>query len=481
MKINEPFLEEGLERLEKARTWSPRVVSKLETHIRTADDEALLRVNPLRFALEKNIKEQESLDLFLHASSGGLFTTDWSLTCPTCAEVVESFKTLRNIHATFGCNLCRTTLETTLDEMIHVSFTVSPRIREIPYHHPQGLSAADYYLKYRFDQYAHYPDGSRFVDTFRRNAYFLETIPAGQAARFTVDLMPGWLIIADLEKDAGCFFEVAQQTGEANAPVRLELRSGSRLLETTPRAGGKLHVEVVNTMTEPSRVFGFRESAEKLPSLQFDNVLTGKRLLSTQTFRDLFRNEIISTSEGLAVRDITILFTDLKGSTALYDRIGDLQAFNLVRQHFDSLGKVILAHDGAVVKTIGDAIMASFLSPVNAMKAGLAMLQEIDVFNRNLARRQLVLKVGIHRGASIAVTLNDRLDYFGQMVNVASRVQGLADSDQICVTQEVYDADGVREALRDRTVVQESSMIRGVQEAMVVYRVKPREMTAVQS
>src|SRR5208337_3482079 len=142
----------------------------------------------------------------------------------------------------------------------------------------------------------------------------------------------------------------------------------------------------------------------------FGRVLTGKQMLSSQTFRDLFRNEVISTDEGLTVRDITILFTDLKGSTALYDRIGDLQAFNLVRQHFDSLGKVILAHDGALVKTIGDAIMASFLSPVNAMKAGLAMLQEIDLFNRNLARRQLVLKVGIHRGASIAVTLNDRLD-----------------------------------------------------------------------
>jgi class 3 adenylate cyclase len=109
----------------------------------------------------------------------------------------------------------------------------------------------------------------------------------------------------------------------------------------------------------------------------FDQVLTGKRLLSTQTFRDLFRNEVISTTEGLTARDITVLFTDLKGSTALYDRIGDRPAFNLVRQHFDSLGKVILAHDEAIVKTIGDAIMASFLTPASAVVRESSMVKGV--------------------------------------------------------------------------------------------------------
>src|SRR5208337_899064 len=206
----------------------------------------------------------------------------------------------------------------------------------------------------------------------------------------------------------------------------------------------------------------------------FGRVLTGKQMLSSQTFRDLFRNEVISTDEGLTVRDITILFTDLKGSTALYDRIGDLKAFNLVRQHFDSLGKVIFGHGGAIVKTIGDAIMASFMSPREGTGAALAMLEEIERFNGNLGRRELVLKMGIHRGASIAVTFNDRLDYFGQMVNVASRVQGIAEADQICLTEEVFTAEGVQDILREQTVSRESSTIKGVQGMVVVYRVQPR-------
>ena len=204
-------------------------------------------------------------------------------------------------------------------------------------------------------------------------------------------------------------------------------------------------------MAEPSRVFSLLEpSGKKTPPLEFGRALTGKWILGSQTFRDLFRNEVISSNEGLTVRDITILFTDLKGSTALYDRIGDLKAFNLVRLHFDSLGKVIMGHGGAIVKTIGDAIMASFLSPFDAAGAALAMLEEIERFNGDLGRREIVLKMGIHRGASIAVTLNDRLDYFGQMVNVASRVQGIADADQICLTEEVFSAEGVRECFAIR-------------------------------
>ncbi len=147
---------------------------------------------------------------------------------------------------------------------------------------------------------------------------------------------------------------------------------------------------------------------------------------------------MIQGTEGIGIRDITILFTDLKGSTALYERIGDLKAFSLVHQHFERLGAVINEYSGAFVKTIGDAVMASFLNPVDAVKAGLEMNKEIARFNRAFTRSDLILKIGIHKGACIAVTLNDRLDYFGQTVNTASRVQGLAGSEEVYITEEVF-------------------------------------------
>ena len=98
-------------------------------------------------------------------------------------------------------------------------------------------------------------------------------------------------------------------------------------------------------------------------SIRFAPFLNGKRLPGKKTFRDLFRSETIKAHEGIGVRDIARLFTDVKGSTALYDRIGDLNAFALVQRHFDLLQDIITRHDGAVIKTIGDAVMATFLEP----------------------------------------------------------------------------------------------------------------------
>ena len=124
------------------------------------------------------------------------------------------------------------------------------------------------------------------------------------------------------------------------------------------------------------------------PPLHFAPFLTGKQLLTTQTFRDLFRSEVIRGHEGLAIKDIALLFTDLKGSTALYDRIGDLNAFALVQQHFDRLQEVTVRHNGAIIKTIGDAVMAAFLKPADAVQAALDMRSEIASFNSGSPTRR---------------------------------------------------------------------------------------------
>ena len=210
------------------------------------------------------------------------------------------------------------------------------------------------------------------------------------------------------------------------------------------------------------------------PPLHFAPFLSGKQLLTTQTFRDLFRSEVIRGHEGLGVKDIALLFTDLKGSTALYDRIGDLNAFALVQQHFDRLHDVTVRHNGAIIKTIGDAVMAAFLKPADAVQAALDMRSEIAAFNEHKLDKALILKIGIHKGAAIAVTLNERLDYFGQTVNIAARVQNLADADEIFVSQDVYEATGVREELAAFAVEPRTAQLRGVQQELPVFRVGAR-------
>src|SRR5262249_11561562 len=162
--------------------------------------------------------------------------------------------------------------------------------------------------------------------------------------------------------------------------------------------------------------------------------LTAKRLLTNQTFRDLYRTDTLDVDQGLKITSLTFLFTDLKGSTALYDRVGDLVAFDLVREHFRVLNSIVAQQGGAVVKTIGDAVMATFPTPDRALAAALKMRDSV----RDL-KKDLLIKIGIHEGPCLAVTLNDRLDYFGQTVNIAARVQGLASERAIYATKPVVE------------------------------------------
>ena len=200
--------------------------------------------------------------------------------------------------------------------------------------------------------------------------------------------------------------------------------------------------------------------------------LSGAEVLSNQTYLDLFSAETIVAGEGLAVRRLALLFTDLRGSTALYERIGDLKAFDLVRQHFGYLRACIGRNSGALVKTIGDAVMASFVDPADALRAALEMRTEIARFNAEAGGDLIGLKVGLHSGACLAVTLNDRLDYFGQTVNIASRVQGRADAGEIVVTDDVLAHEGAAELVDGLPIASESVELRGVAGETQIHRIR---------
>lgn len=126
-------------------------------------------------------------------------------------------------------------------------------------------------------------------------------------------------------------------------------------------------------------------------------------------------------------------------------------------------------HGGAVVKTIGDAVMAAFSRPADAVKAALMILTEIDRFNSEQGEPGIILKTGAHCGASIAV--NENLDYFGQTVNVAARVQSLADAGEIWISEALYLAPGVRQVLSGQTILEFEAPLRGVEGNASVFRI----------
>jgi class 3 adenylate cyclase len=163
-----------------------------------------------------------------------------------------------------------------------------------------------------------------------------------------------------------------------------------------------------------------------------DQAATAADVTALQTFRDLFASEALRPGEELAVGSLTIAFTDLRGSTRLYRELGDAPAYGSVVGHFDVLRSAIADEGGALVKTIGDAVMAVFRRPVSSLRAVLAAQARLAAPEDG--RRPLPLKAGIHAGPCIAVTMNERLDYFGSTVNAAARIVGLSSGDDVVIS-----------------------------------------------
>jgi adenylate cyclase len=206
-----------------------------------------------------------------------------------------------------------------------------------------------------------------------------------------------------------------------------------------------------------------------------DQAATAAEVTALQMFRDLFSNEALRPGEQISVGSLTVLFTDLKDSTRLYREIGDAPAFGSVMNHFDVLRSAIAEEDGALVKTIGDAVMAVFRRPASALRAIFKAQKRLA--NPPAGMRPLKLKVGIHAGPSIAVTLNERLDYFGCTVNMAARLEGLSTGEDVVISSIVHADPEVSELLSTKdcnlTAAPFEQMLKGFdEESFTLWRIK---------
>ena len=381
MNINESLLEKHLEAIEGARSWSPRLVSKLETELRTSEDRDAFRMNPLLFAEQKRMDVEESIALFLHGAHVGLFDMEWHLVCPLCSQYLASFSSLRHVSASYYCATCHRHGEAALDDYIEITFTPREDVRQLKYHDPEKLPPMEYIREYRWSKGAFYPDGTTFLDLLNMIDVYTDFIEPGETKTHTATLNAGRLmgsdVIGRIEIDASVDGEVVTEP----QTLDIELMEGGARISKTELAPGAVEITIKNSQSARAAVEihnGTHEMMQNVHLLQTPKFLTGSRLLMNPTFRTLFTTERIDPTTGLSVKSVSILFTDLKGSTELYERIGDLEAFNIIQQHFERLGDVVGRHGGIVIKTIGDAVIASFPTPDVAVEAALDILKEIN-------------------------------------------------------------------------------------------------------
>lgn len=299
-------------------------------------------------------------------------------------------------------------------------------------------------------------------------------LPAGEKAVLSLQLPPKFIIVFEPVTHSAQFIDVQGEPTKERQQLALVYNKHHPPTGTMTMRPGPLRLSLDNqasVRTLPT-VFIADEALHRLIGKR-KPFLTAKRMLSNQTFRDVFRADNLDIDQRLKITSLTFLFTDLKGSTALYERIGDLAAFDLVRAHFHALLEIIAAEKGAVVKTIGDAVMATFIRPEHAIVAGLRMRSAMEALNAERGTDDLVVKIGIHEGPCLAVMLNERQDYFGQTVNIAARVQSLSTSQEIHITGPVIDTPAVA-ALLDKqaiTPIQKHAALRGIADKVVVYEI----------
>jgi class 3 adenylate cyclase len=452
----------------------PKAAAAIERLVTAGADGELARINVLAFAAAHGLDEEKTIAAFLHAAQLGIFELSWDVLCPTCRGVLDVTTTLQDVHnEPYDCALCGRSFEVSLDELVEIVFTVSPRVRRIPAHDPDTLPFWDYYRQVFWSSAVDLSDAGlqKLISEF---TLFARELKPGEAATVSIDAPAGWVLIFDPVSHFGHYLKVAPERTAAVQKVSFTLEGAHAPTKTTELKSGPVELTLANRTAARALPVVWLETKEydALVGQRRPN-LTAKRIFTNQTFRDLYRTETLAVDQGLKILNLTFLFTDLKGSTELYARVGDLVAYELVRGHFRLLTDIVAAEGGAVVKTIGDAVMATFPSPERALAAALRMRASIGAIGQATRREDLILKIGIHEGPCLAVMLNDRLDYFGQTVNIAARVQGLAVSDAIFATKPVVEHPPAAALLAKAGITPrpQRAMLKGVAGAVPVYEI----------
>ncbi|HEU5097690.1 MAG TPA: DUF5939 domain-containing protein [Roseiflexaceae bacterium] len=393
----------------------PALVDRLATHLREADDPDVIRMRPFALADAWGEDRLALLRLFLYATRAGLLDLEWDVLCPNCRGPSVRTATLADLALDAHCTSCNIRYDVNFDESVELRFSVSPDIRD----------AVD--LAYCIGG----PANTRHIVS-------QIWLPPRGAKQLRLRLAEGSYRLRSRQLPAMALLGAAADAPSRAARARFEVDQIA--LDTTALAAGEVSLHVENSSEESILVL-LEQTAWSAQAV------SASLVTAMDEFRQLFSSQVLAPGIGVAIRNLTFLFSDLKDSTMLYDTIGDSPAYARVRDHFNVMKAIIARWRGALVKTIGDAVMAVFPSVEDAVEASLEIQREFTAGQIARGDPALHVKLGLHRGPCIAVNANDLLDYFGSTVNIAARVQNESVGGDIVVTPEVLGDPGVQTVL----------------------------------
>lgn len=406
--------------------------------VENGPDADVIRIRPFEVAHDANVSGREVLRVLLHAVTIGVVELRWALVCPSCRTANDQVLSLSEITDASHCQLCDIRYGIELDRAVEATFRPHPSVREVtdrmfciggPWRTPHVLVQAN--LE---------PGAKRALDL------------SVEAGRYRLFARGGSLASLDLEEGA-----------DAETYVKLE-PAGFSAAELKVRPGGRLVVE--NATNDALHL--------KVERLGYATLAATAHVVTTMDeFRRLFSRELLKPGTPLKVAHAAILFTDLTGSTALYSREGDAAAFRFVDDHFDVLRKEVAEAGGTVVKTMGDAVLAAFVDDTSCLRASISLLRAFEAFRATSpSGAHTGLKIGFYAGPCYVITANDTIDYFGQTVNCASRVQHLANSAEIVLEASVLERAPAELAGELSIVERFETTVKGVAEPLQLVRAR---------
>jgi adenylate cyclase len=420
----------------------PAVVAVIAGFVAGADDRDLARMRPYELADRWRMPRREVLRAFLAATRAGLLNLSWSVICSSCRGPSPGMESLEVLQSGYHCPACNVAFDAVFDRSVEVTFDAKPMGRG----GDVGLFciASPVRSSHVFGQFA---------------------VEAGEAADFELALAPGSYDVNAIGSGIAPFV-VSDEEGATELEVSLHALTG---IDTTHSVrSGVVGGRIENDLDDRTIV---RVEDGRWP----DTIATAAQVTALAEFRDLFSSQVLAPGLQLGIETIAVLFTDLIGSTAMYSKTGDASAFRIVNDHFDVVRDIIARHEGAMVKTIGDAVMAVFVDTSRCFDAALELDESVRTIS--VEGEPLRMRVGFHAGPCIAMRANDRIDYFGTTVNLAARLQSLAKAGEVTLAKSVARRPAIAPKLHDLgdRATEETVHVKGIEGAVEIVRISFRD------
>lgn len=402
---------------------------RLERWILERPDADVWTMRPKQLAREWQADERQVVELFLLAARQGMLSLRWDLLCPNCRVGKAPTARMDEIPQGTHCPTCNIDYGRDFNRNVELVFQPSKSIRP--------LLGGEYCL---------------FGPMSTPHILLQVQVEAGRSHNEQLTLPAGSYRLRTLEPGNHLTFDCQ---GDALPVLTIGI---DNQLSLSPTHGSEPSQLQINNHSQRTRVVIVEQRQ------WMRDVLTAKEATLLQCFRDLFDEHILRPGDHVEIDSVTLMFTDIKASTSLYERIGDAAAFALVREHFAVLASCVRRHNGAIVKTLGDAIMAAFNSPLDAVVCAQAIQKDFTAFNeaRTSQEEKVLVKLGLHTGPCIAVTLNGILDYYGQVANQAARLQALSAGGDVVLSQALAEQAGVPDLLATQVTERGSSVLKGI-------------------